>query len=82
MSAKKCIACNTQMRCIDSRGTKDVLTRRRYECRKCGARKTTVEIDAESYNGRNYHSVAKGMAIEIIKPAIENAVDAVLSYSE
>ena len=64
MSAKLCLKCGKQMECIDSRATKTKYTRRRYKC-KCGARKSTIEIDANLQSGRN---VLKELDTALLEP--------------
>ena len=64
MSAKLCLECGKQMECIDSRATKARYTRRRYKC-KCGARKSTIEIDANLHSGKN---VLKELDTALLEP--------------
>jgi transcriptional regulator NrdR family protein len=72
MSLKDC-TCGQRMKVIDSRMS-DGMWRRRYRCRGCGRKKSTLEMDADFSAGRNGK---KTLMATMVQPYVDIMNDAI-----
>ncbi len=62
--------CGGKTSCIDSRSNPDGNTRRRYECRSCGERIYTLEIEVKKHIHSSANKIANESALSSIKEKI------------
>jgi len=63
----QCGICSGKMKRISQSNLKDGTRYKRYECQKCGERKTTIEIEVSMMKGRG-NSCSKQLNISMVEP--------------
>jgi transcriptional regulator NrdR family protein len=71
---KKC-SCGGKTRCLDSRSNAGGNTRRRYECKKCGKKIYTLELEIKKGMHANADLIANDESIKVIKQKIFDLLD-------